>query len=307
MKIRDHAKGRWPEIISALVGPEYINTRKHSPCPTGEGTDCFRFSDKSGTGNYFCRCSDGESDGFQMLQCIHGWDFAEAARQVESVIGKCPKDGEEAKPKPPTRAERMRAQTISTTRSAYLESRGLEVAPGLEWHKAVPYFDADGVKVGEYPAMLAPLYRGNEFVTYHVTYLDGGKKADFDHPRKIMPSNTSTDGAACPLYPATGEHLGIAEGVETAIAAKLLFDLPVWAALNTALLGNWRPPEHVTRVTIFGDNDANYAGHAAAYKLANRLARRGITVDVQIPGCTRTSMTDGWDWNDWLLNKREAA
>lgn len=308
MKIREWAKGRWPEIISALVGDEYTNTRKHFPCPSGEGTDCFRFSDKGSSGNFFCRCSDGTKDGFELLQCVNGWDFAEAARQIESVIGKTPKDGDEAvnKPAKPSMADRLREGAVRTKRSAYLERRGLEMAPGLQWHRSVPYFDADRNKLGEWPAMLAPITRGSDFLTYHITYLQDGGKAPLDPCRKIVPANGSLTGAACELYPA-GPHLGIAEGVETAIAAKMLFGIPVWAALNAPILGNWEPPQGVKQVTVFGDHDANYTGHAAAYKLANRLSLKGIDVRVQIPGCARVERTVGMDWNDWLLQSEAAA
>ncbi|MFO8007966.1 MAG: toprim domain-containing protein [Candidatus Brocadiia bacterium] len=291
MKIREHAKGRWPEIISELLGEKFANTRKHQPCPCGDGTDRFRFSDKGGTGNYFCACSGGEKDGFQLLQCAKGVTFAEAAEMVERVIGKPPQD-EAPQPKPLSWAEKLRKETVKTLRSKYLEGRGLEIAPGLDWHKGVPFFDERRRQTAVYPAMLAPIFRDGRFITYHITYLHKGGKAPVTPARKILPGPPMA-GGACPLYRA-GKTLGIAEGVETAIAARMLHQVPTWAALNTALLGEFKWPQGTERLVIFADHDRNYAGHAAAYKIAHRAAAMGLEVEVRMPD-------HPGDWNDVLL------
>ena len=289
MKLREYAKGKWPTIISGILGERYADTRKHQPCPCGEGKDRYRFSDKTGTGSYFCSCSQGDKDGFDLLQCAQGWTFAEAAAAVEAVIGK-PEEPEA--PKPASWAQTLRSQTVKTGRSKYLENRGLEVAPGLDWIWSLPYME-DGVKVEVYPAMLAPIFRDGRWLTYHATYLYQGEKAPVESPRKILPG-PPLSGGACPLYPA-GPVLGIAEGIETSIAAKMKFGIPVWASLNTSLMQGWNPPKGTKKVVIFGDNDTHLAGHAAAYALAHRLLLKGIEVEIQIPDAPG-------DWNDVLLN-----
>lgn len=296
-KLREKAKGRWPEIITALLGGEYADTRKHQPCPKGDGKDRYRFSDINGGGQYFCACSDGGEDGFALLQCVNGWDFKRAAEAVEFVIGETG-DREE---KPETWASKLRRETVKTKRSAYLSRRGLTVAPGLDWHKALAYFDADGAKAGEYPAMLAPVTRGGKFLTYHATYLHAGGKAPVEKPRKILPANGSLRGGGVALYPPEDGCIGVAEGIETAIAAKILSGTPTHAALNTALLKSWEPPPGVERVTIFGDNDSNYAGQAAAYALAHRLKGQDYEVGVRLPD------TPDHDFNDMLIEIKEAA
>lgn len=299
MKVKDFAHGQWPKIIGQLVGEQYTNPRKHLACPgtgdAGKGTPRFRFADKFGNGNFFCHCSDGEKDGFDLLMCVNGYDFKSAKRDVESLIGECPKDDSYVA-QGKTFAEQMRTKAVSTKTSAYLASRGLEVAPGLEWIKEIPYHDEDGKSIGLYAAMAAPIMRDGKFLTYHITYLSNGSKADVPIVRKIL-SGPANSGASCPLYEAA-EAMGVAEGVETAIAAKMIFCLPVWAALNTALMAAWEPPAIAKRVTIFGDNDANYAGHAAAYQLAHRLVKKGLEVEIQIPP------TVGHDWNNVLMDNR---
>ena len=110
-------------------------------------------------------------------------------------------------------------------------------------------------------------------------------------PRKIMPGCIS-DGASVRLSDYAGGPLGIAEGVETALAASALYEIPVWAALSTSMMAKWEPPEGCDEVTIFGDNDAKFGGHAAAYRLAHRLACNGLEVFVKFPE------RPGQDWAD---------
>lgn len=288
MKAGVWAMGRWPQIIAALVGEQYTDG-KHHPCPLGHGTDCFRFSNVNGRGNYFCKCSDGSADGFELLQCVHRTDFKGAAKLVEDVIGPRPRD-ENPAPRPQSFAERLRSQATRAPRSRYLEGRGLTVPPGLQWHSALEYH-AEGQLVGKFPAMLAPVTRAGVFLTFHVTYLANGEKAPVDPCRKILPG-PGLKGAAVELYP-PGAVLGIAEGIETAIAAHMLFHIPVWSCLNTSLMKSWRPPEGVERVIVFGDHDDNFAGQAAAYALAHRLHGE-LEVEVRFPH-------EPGDWNDALL------
>jgi putative DNA primase/helicase len=288
MKLTDLTRGRWPEILPHFM-PKGLLDGKHHPCPKTGGTDRFRFSDQQGTGNYFCACSNGQCSGFSLIECQTGMKFPEIADRIEEILGE---KGD--KPKPETTwAERLAGQVVKSKRSLYLEGRGLEVPDMLRWHKALPYY-IDGVEVGRYNAMLAPIMKGPKFLTYHVTYLHGGKKVAHDPCRKILPGPQIT-GASVPLYPA-GRMLGIAEGVETAIAAKMLTGIPTWSAINTSMMEKWLCPPGVEHVVIFADNDENFAGHAAAYTLAHRLKCMGLVVEIRFPEIIG-------DWNDVLLSK----
>jgi putative DNA primase/helicase len=86
--------------------------------------------------------------------------------------------------------------------------------------------------------------------------------------------------------------LGIAEGIETALSASALFRVPCWAALNAEMLRAWSVPSGVKSVVIFGDNDENFTGQAAAYALARKLTTDGVKAEIKIPDRV------GADWND---------
>ncbi len=95
-----------------------------------------------------------------------------------------------------------------------------------------------------------------------------------------------------------GDTLGIAEGIETALSVTALFGVPCWAAISDTILKGWEPPPDVRQVIVFGDNDENSAGQAAAYALAHRLAVRDRSARVDLPPL-------GMDWNDVWRNKQQ--
>ena len=286
MRLSDRAKGRWDEILSHIGIDDLALDGKHRPCPGCGGTDRFRYL-KDEHGGYFC--GDERGDGVMLVQHFLECDFKTAAAKIEEVIGKT----EVIPRKEKTWAERLLPQVRKSPRSRYLESRGLEVAPGIRWINSIPYF-SDDKEIGRFPAMMCPVMRGEDFLTFHVTYLKDGLKAPVDPCRKILPG-PSLNGASVPLYPA-GEVLGIAEGIETAIAAKMLTGIPTWAALNTSLMKSFDAPQHVKKLVIFSDNDHHYAGQASAYALASRLSKK-IEVQIRIPNLK--------DWNDELLAAKE--
>ncbi len=119
-----------------------------------------------------------------------------------------------------------------------------------------------------HPAMIAMVADGSgKPVSLHRTYLTGeGGKANVADPRRVM-EGSIPKGSAIPLAEHDGV-LGVAEGIETAFAATALFGVPCWATINTTIMAQWSPPDGVREVVIFGDNDANLAGQAAAYVYA---------------------------------------
>ena len=296
----DEAVGRWPGILQSLgLDPSFLS-KKHGPCPICSGKDRYRFDDKGGRGTWICsHCGSG--DGFKLLQGVLGWSFSEAAKQVDRIVGTV-----QAGPIAPERtdASKIRALTQvwegsrAVTRGdpvwQYLNRRlGLEIVPAdLRLHPALRYTDEDGRDLGRFPAMVARIrYPDGAGASIHRTYLtNDGHKAPVPQVKKIMAGKPLNTGAV--RLGAAGMTLGIAEGIETALAASQRFGAPVWAATNAVLLESWVPPEGVSRVLIAGDNDASFTGQAAAFSLARRLVRDGLAVEIHLPDQM------GKDWAD---------
>lgn len=302
-KITEEVIGKWPSVLRALgVDARYLQNR-HGPCPLCEGgKDRYRFDDKDGKGTYFCSVC-GKGNGWDLLMKLNGWEFKEAARRVEGVIGTAQPVRISNAPDPAEVLEEMRgiwrvARPLADVRATALwwESR-VGLVPTCADIRGVEALLLKGT--GTFPAMVA-LVRdaGGKVVSMHRTFLDGkGGKAGIDEPRRTMRGLSIPKGAAIRIA-APGEILGIAEGLETAVAASILHDVPCWAAISAGYLEAWNPPEGVLTVRIFGDNDLSGTGQAAAWSLAKRLRLKGLTAKVELPSL------DGDDWNDVLLRQR---
>jgi len=120
----------------------------------------------------------------------------------------------------------------------------------------------------------------------HRTYLDmeTAGKADIADPKKVMPPLKKMSGGAIRLFEPEYETIGIAEGIETAIACTERFVIPTWAAISTSMMESFEPPKGIRKVYIFGDHDRNFAGQKAAYDLAHKLViQHKLDVYVYIP------------------------
>lgn len=84
------ARGQWRKILFNLGVDKNFLTGRHGPCPLCGGSDRFRFDDRYGDGDYFCgQCGAGK--GFRLLMGIKGWTFAQAAAEVDAVLGHHPR------------------------------------------------------------------------------------------------------------------------------------------------------------------------------------------------------------------------
>ena len=139
-------------------------------------------------------------------------------------------------------------------------------------------------------------YGAPRFASIHRTFLkpDGSGKAEMASPRKLTPGELPP-GACVALSQYTGGTLGIAEGIETAMAASALYEMPVWSAINATLLKRWWPPDGCYDVVVFADNDVKHGGQAAAFELAHRLSVKGIDTLVKVPEVPGTDYADVYE------------
>lgn len=291
------AQGKWRGILLELGLSSEALRNRHGPCPMCGGRDRFRWDNRDGNGGFICsQCGSG--DGFRLLQLVKGWDFATAAREVDRVVGIVRAEPIRRERSPEQRRRSLidlwqsaRRVTVGDPVSAYLDHRRVGLPQNVDAIRYAPTCPCPGGS--QRPAMIARVTGPDgKGATIHRTFLTPqGRKAEMDQPRATMPG-TIPDGAAIRLS-MHGDRLGIAEGIETALAATARFGVPVWAAINATMLAKWTPPEGVTQVVVFADNDATFTGQEAAYSLAKRLAiKLGIQVDVRMPGRV------GADWAD---------
>jgi putative DNA primase/helicase len=299
----------WPRVLAQLGVDEKVLRKRNGPCPACGGVDRFTFDNRKLRGDFFCR-GCGAGSGFDLLMRIHRWDFATARDRVIDAANL----GAESRPhvayappassapvdpaRPPSRVMRLRQTRCVVTNCDdavdYLTGRALWPLPAdcsLRAHVAADYW-RDGVLVGRFPALVTDVVSvAGELVTTHVTYLEHGRKLQRQEPRKLLSPLTGHVGCAARLMPAH-DVLGVAEGIETALAAATLHDVPTWATLNASLLAKFEPPASVRRLVVFADRDI--AGLDAATRLMQRLQGR-VELEVRAPPAPAK------DWNDVLL------
>lgn len=297
---REKARGKWVGILSALGFDERILDGKHRPCPNCGGVDRWRFDDKDGNGTFYCsHCGPGS--GVELVMRVKDWDFKTAAAEIEKAAGFVkpesvkPAESHDKKVQALRRAWRESfCVKDGDPVSKYLWARGLTVPHSrvLRYHPDLAYRDGEKF-IGKHHAMLALVQSPTgEGVTMHRTYITfDGQKANVSTVKKLMPGLPMA-GAAVRLY-AEAPVMGVAEGIETAIAASMMFKIPVWSAISASGVTSFIPPESCRELIVFADNDENMVGQKAAYQLAARMSG-DISVKVEIPKRV------GTDWADCL-------
>lgn len=307
--IHELARGRWRGILMAAGISEKFLTGKHGPCPTCGGKDRFRWDNRDNGGGSFCSVC-GSRSGVDLVMTVRNIDFLEARKWIMGEIGNSPVE------RPQKRSNENSEKRLSKLwseaspldgkdpASLYLAHRRIKLAEYpklLRYHPRVAYEKSDDGVWIFHPALLQKFVSADaKKWTLQVSYLDPSR------PRPDRPSDRRlARGVPVPLGGAvrlasSAETMGVAEGIETALSAHLMFDVPVWATLSTGCLVKWEPPPTAKNILIFADCDESFAGAAAAYPLAHKLAGKGFHVEVRMP-------PDLGDWNDALVADMEFA
>jgi hypothetical protein len=234
--------------------------------------------------------ADTKGGPFELVMAVKGCDFQSALSWSLNFLGQ---DPPRRKPQTPDEDELARealAREIwdnarSTGYEPYLRGRGITItSPALGFASMLKHsFNYTG------PAMVAAVTDASNIIrAVHRTWLNQTVT-----PRKKALGRCS--GAAVRLAPIAA-RLGLAEGIETGLAAMMIFpDLPVWAGVGTAgMKGIMLPPE-VSEVVLL--SDADKAGREAAIITSKRLRETGRKVEIR--------ESPHGDWNDEIQTIKE--
>ena len=303
--VKTLAAGRWASVFNLLGLDSKYLSGKHGPCPLcGTGKDRFRFN----RATEHAHCNHCGSFGpMDFAIAWTGKPYREAVKDVKQVLGVAKVENIQFQAndyeKNQNRLKQIhkKLQVLAKSENAlrYFAQRGLAVIPEKDCYfcQSLAYYE-DGHSTGEYSAIVSVFRNVNEETSsYHITYLDGSKKAEVSSPKKILPAIRPLTGSSIQLFKPEKGVLAVAEGIETALAVHQLEGLPVWAAGNAQLMAAFEIPETIEELWIYADSDANFTGQKAAYILANRAALKGIK--------TRVCMIQ--DGEKWLTDKGVSA
>jgi DNA primase len=172
---------------------------------------------------------------------------------------------------------RSAAPAPGTIVEVYLHDRGITVQPPPSL-RFVPRFNFRNGLI--FPAMIAAIQSPNgDIIALQATALGADGRGKADLPKDKQRHTLGPLGAGAVRLAAAGLALGIAEGVEDALAALQLTETPCWACLGSGRMHSVCIPTQVRALHIFADDDK--AGHEAADRTSK--AQRHRTVIVRLP------------------------
>ncbi|KMS56026.1 virulence-associated protein E [Novosphingobium barchaimii LL02] len=148
------------------------------------------------------------------------------------------------------------------------------------------------------PALIAAVRERHGVVAVHRSFLDPvslGLAKDLTDPRMML---GRPGRGAVQLAPANNV-LGLAEGIETALAAMRLHRLPVWATLGAERAGHILLPDSLERLVLLFDRDA--AGWSAHQRALEAYAGSDLEIRSIWPSAGHN------DWADVLATRLRAA
>lgn len=200
--------------------------------------------------------------------------------------------------------------------AAYFRNRGLTdewqtMGDDVRFHAALPYWH-NGQELARLPCMVG-LYRkpDDSMAGLHFTYLQTTADGTVSKARLLDPASGevlpakkmravatgSMSGAALRLHQPQNGVIGVAEGLETALAAYALSGVSMWACGSAVGMKNLLLPRGFRALRIFADNDANHTSQEAAAALQRRYHER-LNGNIAIA----TPADCGRDWLDVLTD-----
>ncbi|MCH8999529.1 MAG: toprim domain-containing protein [Proteobacteria bacterium] len=291
------------EIIATALGGRKTGRCWMARCPAHDDRDPSLSIATGKDGKVLLRCHAG-CDQAQVIDALWGrglWeprdrhaDRRHAYKLRRSAV-MAPERDDATRTEAARRIWQASAPAPGTLIETYLQSRGLHppLPPTLRFHTGLKHPSG-----GIWPAMVTLVTRGGDDTQFaiHRTFLtrDGTGKIPVE-PQKMMLGPCR--GGAVRLAP-SGEHLAVAEGIETALSIMQATGVPTWAALSAGGIKSLilPPLPLATMVTITADHDA--VGLRAAHDAAERWTLESRRVRIALP-------PEGQDFNDFL--REEAA
>lgn len=266
-----------------------------------------------GDKNPSCTVKDGDVPGRVLFHCFAGCDPRDILDELrrrglveERAGGKRPPKRPSLRPcstprsEPEQDARALRLwlggrPIIGTPAESYLTGeRGLSgpFPPSLRF---ACVFDEQNSM--DRPALVTAVTRPDrKIIAVQVTFVtEHGTKAPVSVPRRTIGAMGT---GAIRLAPCT-DVLGLAEGVEKALAAMHLTGVPTWASAGAWRLHNVTVPDAVRELHLFADNDD--AGRKAAERTAVLHTAEGRRVLLRFPP------PDCKDWDDFLRARARLA
>lgn len=201
----------------------------------------------------------------------------------------------------------------------YLRGRGIllwdepDIMSMIRMHPRLPAYNADKQLVGSFPTIIALIsdQNGRPVAMQRIFITRKGEKAPLDEPKKMtpIPGDWSVTGGAVRLGHPINGVLGVAEGIETALAVRQATGQVVWPVVNATLLERFVPPQGVSEVVIWADKDRPTPltgvepGQQAASELKRRLWQMKLKARIQLPTLPIPEGAKGVDWNDVLVQQ----
>mgnify|MGYP003385784880 CR=1 FL=1 len=302
---------------------------------SGEAFTLFKDADESGGG--VCNSCGDFPDGVKLIMWIKGWEFRPTleaiadALNIDNSSGSLPvMERKKYVPKGPTEKELNDAKRLISKRDQiisgcvplnhssalparrYFARRGLTKLGMLggqvlfhasleSWVEVKTKNSIEWKSEGYYPAIVSIVRNSNgEVLNIHRTFItEDGYKAGIESPRKMGASIVTCpiNGGSIQLTP-HARIMGVAEGLETALACREAMELAMHCTGNANLMRSWQPPVGCEIVIIFADNDKSQTGILAAQDLYERLTKLGMTVFIALP--LEEDGLENVDWADVL-------